>query len=179
MHYTIFTEELFTHSRVATTSTKKTNKKTTWLTDPTQQFLCSSKAFVKNYSHPRNPLINHMSWCWREPICQHKTQSALPVKRLQNANMANYAILCCFGERWCLDNGFKTHLNGTQIQFSPPRLLWTPGLIDRIPKFPLTCMSNGEKKKLEGLYKQTATAGSCLSWGARSSLMWPLGLSFI
>lgn len=71
-----------------------------------------------------------------------------------------------FGERWCVDNGFKTHLNGTQIHSS--LLLGFCGHLRLLTEFP---------KELEGFYEEAT--GSCLRWGARSSLMWPLGLPFI
>ncbi len=51
------------------------------------------QSLVKNYSHPWNPLINHSAMVLKG--AHMPAQNALSVKRLQNANMANYATLCC------------------------------------------------------------------------------------
>lgn len=159
MHYTIFSAELFAHSCVATTSTQKKRKTIDW---PDSAVPLLLQCLVKNYSHPRNPLINHMPWCWKEPICQHKTQSALPAK-MQNANMANYAILCCSVKDGALTMALKHILMALKFtvlfcqDFVDTCAYWqnsqkSPGIN--------TCPIGGGGYMLKGFYEEAA--GSCL-----------------
>ncbi len=119
------------------------------------------QSLVKNYSHPWNPLINHSAMVLKG--AHMPAQNALSVKRLQNANMANYATLCCSVKDGGLTMTLKHILMA--LKFT---VLFSWASVD-------TCAfwQNSQKSP------SSNWGGGGGGGGGRSSSMWPLGLHSI